>query len=379
MHCCSCALPQHLYYFWFWLFISSSFGRPTFDVLLFRGLLLATCRYAIHRLEKLIQVRFDVYHRSIRDVKLSLLHAADGVFLQAQMHSQYLFALSYRPFGTSGFHEDKVRLLEVMMSREEPESCAFFVEFWDSIRQDFGMPDSSTMSEVWDRLPTTRSFQSKCTLPKLSRWFSWNQAFEEQRDSWHVLKAVLAYHFQTTEIDDPDTAAQKRELDALAKMTDEKQEEKINARKQFSMLKEKLGGGLRLAYYLLSNRLLQQILIISAVTRPLWTWYSNSVKDIKNSEDHATRLMELADAWQQDDHLQQTACVPTSIGPEILELFHRSEFANFDDTADKTFELTGHLLKHRVWSLSRASAPPDCYAELLHSNPQKRQACGFDS
>lgn len=105
-------------------------------------------RYAMHHLGKLISVRWDLYHRSIRDVKLSLLHSSNGAFLQAQMHSQYLWSLSYRPYGTSGFHEDKVRALEIMMSREQPESFTLFQDVWENIRQDLGMPDTATMFEV---------------------------------------------------------------------------------------------------------------------------------------------------------------------------------------------------------------------------------------
>lgn len=184
-------------------------------------------RYAMHHLGKLISVRWDLYHRSIRDVKLSLLHSSNGAFLQAQMHSQYLWSLSYRPYGTSGFHEDKVRALEIMMSREQPESFTLFQDVWENIRQDLGMPDTATMFEVWQRLPTAGGFTSKGTLPKLGRWFSWNQAYEEQRDSWNILKLVLQYQYVDSELD-PDTAAQKRELDALAELGDVSQDEKIN-------------------------------------------------------------------------------------------------------------------------------------------------------
>lgn len=327
----------------------------------------------MHHLGKLVQVRWDVYHRSIRDVKLSLLHACKGQFLQAQMYSQYLWAVSYRPYNNSGFHEDKIRCLEVMLAREEPESFELFHEFWETIRDDLQMPASSTMQDVWRKIPTTETFASKMTLPKLGRWFSWNQACEEQLSSWHILKMVLAYHFWDKDMD-PDVAAKKRELDAIARMSDENQEEKVNARKQFNLLKEKLGGGLKLAYFLMSTRLLQQIHILSMVTRPIWSWYAGSVKTINNCDDHVARLVSLATQWQRDPHLQETAAVPTARSHEMLELLHRREFEEVRaDTAKKTLDLTVHLLKHRTWSLSRASAPPDCYAELLHPDVEKQQ------
>ena len=84
------------------------------------------------------------------------------------------------------------------------------------------------------------------------------------RSSCHrgtILKLVLKYHFWEKDID-PDVAAQKRELAAIARMDDPKEEEKVNVRKQFSLLKEKLGGGLKLALYCLSDRLWQQVQIL---------------------------------------------------------------------------------------------------------------------
>jgi len=177
------------------------------------------------------------------------------------------------------------------------------------------------MHDVWRKLPTGDAFQSKGTLPKLSRWFSWNQSCEEQLPSWNILKLVLKYHFWEKDID-PDVAAQKRELAAIAQMDDPKEEEKVNVRKQFSLLKEKLGGGLKLALYCLSDRLWQQVQILQMVSRPTWTWYSASVRNMKNSQDHVERLMALAQYWQQDEHLQSTAAVPTAKSPELLNLLH---------------------------------------------------------
>lgn len=335
-------------------------------------------RYAIHSLGKLVSVRWDLYHRSIRDVKLSLLHSSSGVFLQAQMHSQYLWALSYRPFSTSGFHEDKLRCLEVMMGRETPETCQLFQDVWETIRDDLGMPPWSNECDVWKAMPDVGAFASKGTLPKLSRWFSWNQSYEEQISSWNVLKLALAYHFQGQDID-PDTAAQKRELDALARLDADGKEEKMNVRKQFSLLKEKLGGGLKLAYHLMSFRLLQLVHIIAMVTRPIWSWYSQSVKSMCGSNDLIDRLVQLASSWASDRHLQETASVCTSKPSEMITLLHRPEFSEFQDTASKSFELAGRLLQNRAWSLAKASSPPDCYAEILSTDRVKQQAAQAQS
>ena len=303
-------------------------------------------RYAIHHLKRLIQVRFDVYHRSIRDIKLALLHTDSGSFLRSQMHSQYLFALSYRPFNSGGFAEDKRRILELMLAREEPESFQMFLDTWETIRDDLDMPQTAGLRDVWNMLPNLDAFVNKGTLPKLSRWFSWNQACHEQIGSWNVLKLALAYHFKDdSTCTDPDVAQQKRELDELARLQ-ESPDERVNMRTQFAKLKETLGGGLKLAYHLMSNRLLQMTHIIACATRPCWNWYAASVRDIKSPADHLVHLARLASTgWQQDLHLRETAGVPTSQCPELVSLLNRDEFTDFQgDTPGQVFELCGHVL-----------------------------------
>lgn len=73
----------------------------------------------------------------------------------------------------------------------------------------------------------------------------------------------------------------------------------------------------------------------------------------------------LASLRQQETHLRETAGVRTSKCPELVALLTREEFLDFrSDTPGKVFELGGQLLQKRTWSMSRVSAPPDCYAEL---------------
>ena len=334
-------------------------------------------RFAVLELQKLIQSRWDIYHRSIRDVKLALLHCGEGEMFQAQMHSQYLFALSYRPFGTGGFAEDKRRILEVMLGREDPESFALWDEWWETIRDDLKMPQTASASEVWRVLPSLACFSNKGTMPKLGRWFSWNQSYHENVASWNILKMVLQYHFSFTgggDGLDPDVAQAKRELDRLARMDHPDEDEHVTYRKQFSLLKEKLGGGLKLAWHLMSWRLLQLVHIIAATTAPIWKWYSDSVKGLKNVQDNICHQAWLAQNWQRSVHLQELAGVPTAQCDEVVQLLTRREFAGITDTPEKVFELSARLLEKRAWSLSRSAAPPDCYSELLGNDPVLAQA-----
>ena len=115
-------------------------------------------------MESMILARWDVIHRSIRDVKLSLLHGAGGEFYQAQFHSQYLFSMAYRPYGSSGFFEDKKRLLEMMMAREGPDTVPMFVDSWEKIRDEIGLPSTATMTDTWNALPNLDGFRTKANL-----------------------------------------------------------------------------------------------------------------------------------------------------------------------------------------------------------------------
>lgn len=67
---------------------------------------------------------------------------------------------------------------------------------------------------VWDALAERNTFHTKGTLPKLSRWFSWNDSCEEQLPEFRGLKLCLGYHYQDSKLD-PDLAEEQRGLASL--------------------------------------------------------------------------------------------------------------------------------------------------------------------
>ena len=107
-------------------------------------------RYAIHRLSRLAHTRWDVFHRTIRDIKLSLQYACKGAFLQVQMHSNYLWGLAYRPYGTGHFMQHKTRLLDVMLQRESQKPATFFTQCLRTYDGIWGA--NSSMEEAWSEL-----------------------------------------------------------------------------------------------------------------------------------------------------------------------------------------------------------------------------------
>ena len=151
-------------------------------------------RYAIHRLSRLAHTRWDVFHRTIRDIKLSLPYACKGAFLQVQMRSNYLWGLAYRPYGTGHFMQHKTRLLDVMLQRESQKLATFFTQCLSTYDGIWGA--NSSMEEAWSERSSCSTFHCKGTMPKLGRWFAWNDAAEEQLSEFNVLKLVLAYHYK---------------------------------------------------------------------------------------------------------------------------------------------------------------------------------------
>ena len=328
-------------------------------------------RYALFKLQRLVHHRWDIFHRCIRDIKLSLQYACRGAFLQCQMHSNYLWGLAYRPYGTGHFQEHKKRLLEVMMSRETWSSCQLFHSMWEDIRTDLGMDPSSSMESVWRQICECRTWNVKGTCPKLGRWFSWQDAAEEQLPEYHVLKLVLAYHHRNDKtVLDPDLQAERQSVMAAARLASRGDGSKVDMRKEFSALKEALGGGTRLAYFCMSEKLWSLCLILQVCSRPCWTWYSSEVKNVQNHHDSLLRAVQLQTTWMRQVELQELASIPVSRDPQLIRLISEK---GMTDCGVKTLELTMHLLMRRSWSFARHGAPPDCYASLLSQDVVAQQ------
>ncbi|CAK9028410.1 Uncharacterized protein SCF082_LOCUS18356, partial [Durusdinium trenchii] len=178
------------------------------------------------------------------------------------------------------FQEEKKRLLELMMARETFESCPEFLENWERIKKELSLPPDYTARQVWGVLPDLETFGSKCTFPKLGRWFSWNQAAEEQLKEWTALKCVLAYHFGHDAALDPDEAQHKRTLERMV------QEDARNAG-----------------------------------------------HDVKSPDDNLVQLMKLSDSWNSEPHLKKTAAIAISRDSQLVDLLQSMDF---EDTACKT-------------------------------------------
>ena len=73
--------------------------------------------------DNMVHVKCDKIHRAIRDFKNSMSRCLKGLFLKAQLHSSYIFALNYKPFGSGGFFSQKREMLEKFISTTSPQTA----------------------------------------------------------------------------------------------------------------------------------------------------------------------------------------------------------------------------------------------------------------
>ena len=145
--------------------------------------------------DNMVHVKCDKIHRAIRDFKNSMSRCLKGLFLKAQLHSSYIFALNYKPFGSGGFFSQKREMLEKFISTTSPQDSNIWDAFREKIARDLGRELSGDEHEIENMLADVDSFMKKGSLVKASRWFSWNQLCCEQLCEFHVLKMLLANNF----------------------------------------------------------------------------------------------------------------------------------------------------------------------------------------
>ena len=122
--------------------------------------------------DNMVHVKCDKIHRAIRDFKNSMSRCLKGLFLSAQLHSSYIFALNYKPFGSGGFHQQKKDMMEKFVSTTSPANSSLWDAFREKIALDLGRELSGDEHEIENMLADVDSFMKKGSLVKSSRWFS---------------------------------------------------------------------------------------------------------------------------------------------------------------------------------------------------------------
>ena len=206
------------------------------------------------------------------------------------------------------------------------------------VADDLDMPADSMEDQVavFNALASLNSWSRKDAFPRGSRWFSWHECAHRGLAEWHGSRLLFEHYFGE-EVCDPDEP---------------------NA-----------GGdsGLKNAYLCLSEENWENVVVMLECERPLWSWYTGQIQNIKTGQDSFRYYANMATTWDSDFQLMELASL---LGRRSREVFEKASYWSRDLPAlgRKIFKFVTSLMGHRASSLSKHSAPPFCWAELIFPN-----------
>ena len=150
--------------------------------------------FAVHKLGMNVFAVYDKIHRLIRDVKLAAEKAAGGALYRALLHVCFVFSLNQRPFGSGEWFHKKQELLAFFIETTTPDDT-IFRNFADHIASDRGTTVESPedRAALFSSLAELPSFTRKGVAPKMMRWFSVNDLWEERSQEFYALKMILQH------------------------------------------------------------------------------------------------------------------------------------------------------------------------------------------
>ena len=207
-----------------------------------------------------------------------------GLFLSAQLHSSYIFALNYKPFGSGGFHQQKKDMMEKFVSTTSPANSSLWDAFREKIALDLGRELSGDEHEIENMLADVDSFMKKGSIVKSSRCSAGTSyvmsnftSFMSSKCCWRIIsvkdesfspcsrerrslhsnsantqpgKELFEGRVPESEGRVPDGEGQEDALGDLQKLSQAGRA--TDPRKELSLLKASMGG-FKLAYYLMTE------------------------------------------------------------------------------------------------------------------------------
>ena len=132
-------------------------------------------------------------------------------------------------------------------------------------------------------------------------------------------------------------------------------------------LLRKTNGGFELCYKLMHSKVLKYSQILYVIQHSSWCWYSDEVKYCKSPSHHLQYLHAMSTQWCKQKHL--TAMVQETLytGENLDSMgFHVGDCSEEKkQIMGNTANLLLHLLGQRGWSLSRHTAPPEAYVDIM--------------
>lgn len=234
-----------------------------------------------------------------------------------------------------------------------------FQEFAELISMDMGveLTDSSSYRELFHSLAELGSCNGKLSPFKSGRWFSWFTAALEHRQEFWSIRLLLQSKY-------PDVNPDR-------------------LRTSFEKLRSE-GGGLKLALSCASWTTFLGVLVLMIGGKSMFQHYSESVQSIKSplqgfkktvemvNNDHwmgCQQLIGLMSSFSQNHEFAQVVKYHSLAKRHFADVGHDSDSSDGHAEALKTFihqmwYYVMSLLSKRSSTLSKLSAPPECYAAL---------------
>lgn len=220
------------------------------------------------------------------------------------------------------------------------------------MKKTMSLDDRHGLRELYESLSELSSFSKKNSPVKAGRWFSWNASCAEMNCEWFATRLLLQHQFPTG---NPD-----------------------GSNKSLNELRSDLSG-LRVALQCSSWSTWYGVQVLRLVGAPLWQYYAETVEGVKSPSQGLAKLVAMSRGqWMGCKQLNGLVDVFLQL-PElerIMEyhvLSRRHLGAEEHILALQTFvkklwfyDLS--VLSKRSSALSKACAPPECYATILHDH-----------
>ena len=152
---------------------------------------------------------------------------------------------------------------------------------------------------IVQRITELPSFVKKLGQPKLQNWFAWNQQmWEHQLHDFYPTKMI--FEDQMPNEPDPD------ETNCFSSSGPGGRD----PRKQLRAILQH-GGGIRLAYKLMTSELHSNERIMFVAEKASWDWYTEQVTKVVTPRDAVQYSINMSTGWTSDKHISkpsQTHC-----------------------------------------------------------------------
>jgi hypothetical protein len=143
------------------------------------------------------------YHALARDIANTCKHSASGTYEKTRLFSTVIWKFNYGPFGSgSNYHMIKTVLSQFLEA--ENVNGRYFRKYCHRIWKTFASGPQHNVEltpeeqqRVWDSLNDLENFETKGSLPKNSRWGSWNESCQSRLPQFWILRMLLEWHFGT--------------------------------------------------------------------------------------------------------------------------------------------------------------------------------------